>query len=128
MIYYALSRGQQKELSERGRELRLLLPDDGEIPDDQLLDHARRVLDVPASWIRSATPVTVAVRPYWGERPQQTGVAGVLGGIIQDDQQIDPGTGAVCLEAIEVVVCAIGRPRGRTRRQWPGRYTYSTHD
>ncbi len=121
-ITYGLSRNQQKELVDRGRPLRLLLPDDGTIPEDSLWSHVEAVLDVPAAWIQSVRPVSAIVRPYWGARPQGPGVTPILGTIVHGDPPAD----GICISvgALEVVL-ASGRARhSPTRWQWPGRYVY----
>ncbi len=119
-VTFALSQRQRKELLERGRVLRLVLPDDEMIPDEELPEHVRQVLDVPPAWVKSVTTGSVTVRPELTPSPMLSG-ASVYGRIVHDDSTCRPGTGAIVVSVLHVDVAAIDKPRGRTKWQWPGR-------
>jgi hypothetical protein len=118
MVRYYLSARQLKELTERGRVLRIAVP----LPDDWAADgdplaYCQAVIAVEnPRWITAAEITELPVTVHVGT--PGPGLQGLLGSIVHDDMDPRPNL-VVRVVAIVCEVSALRRPRAASRTQWP---------
>jgi len=109
---YYLSNKQLKEL-DRGYSQTICLPMPADEPDDYLVYARDHIANVRRPLVRDAEENEVTVAVTVGG----PGLTGVLGGIVHK-----PTSHTLTMEVvvIECVITAHEKPRGRSKRQWPG--------
>jgi len=119
---YGLSRGQLKEIVERGREMTVAIPIPSWIETDAGgIKYVYEVLDVDRSWIKSCYITTLDVQHMIGSGG--SGLTGILGHIVHG--QTDTNVGIVIEVTVALVdLRAVEVPRGRAKTSWPASVTY----
>jgi hypothetical protein len=117
-LVYDLSHRQRKELTERGRALKiaLLLPDEWDTEGDPLRFARGAIGHIDRSWVRSAEIIELpVVTPLM---PAGTGLVSVLGEIahVGTDRQTTLIHRVLCVVA---ELAAVEHPRHDSRIQWP---------
>jgi hypothetical protein len=117
---YELSNRQKKELVERGQEMTLAIPLPSWIESDaDMMEHLREMLPINHEWIKSAYITTLDVR-LTGARG--SGLTGIIGEIVHE--QTDEEEHIIVEMSVALVdLCAVTRPRGRVKTQWPASVT-----